>query len=341
MGGGYSGGFGGGGFLNGVIIGSLLGGRRGGGSMPPQGPQQPGGPNQPGNNGSRGMSGCSIALIVAIVLVIVLVVFGGSSCSGSGVEASTVQREALPAGAVQETAYYTDDGGWISSPSTLEAGMRHFYEKTGVQPFLYILPNGATSSTQELSTYAQELYGQLFADEGHFLLVFCDNNAGSYACGYWIGAQVESVLDDEAITILSQYLDRYYYDTSLSEEELFSETYASTADRIMEVTPSPVVPVAVCIAVIVVVGGVIVIVRHRSKAKAEEQRRQQEILSTPLEKFEDGAVEDLAEKYAAQKTSATGGENAPASAPLGTFGDQALDELEKKYANGQQPGKND
>ena len=91
----------------------------------------------------------------------------------------------------------------------------------------------------------------------------------------------------------------------------------------------------------VVVGGVIVIVRHRSKAKAEEQRRQQEILSTPLEKFEDGAVEDLAEKYAAQKTSATGGENAPASAPLETFGDQALDELEKKYANGQQPGKND
>ena len=287
FGGGHPGGYSGGGFLDGVIIGSLLGGRRGypGGGMPPVGgPQQPGGPSDPRNQGNRpqgggsgrGMSAASVLVLVVVVVIVVAVAFGGFACSGSGVEASTVQREALPAGSVQETGYYTDDGGWISSPSTLEAGMRQFFEETGVQPYLYILPNGASSSTQELGQYAQQLYGQLFQDEGHFILVFCDNNAGSYSCGYWIGAQAESVLDSEAITILSQYLDRYYYDTSLSEEELFSETFASTADRIMEVTPSPVVPVAVCIAVIVVVGGVVFVVRYRAKAKAEEQRRQQE-----------------------------------------------------------------
>lgn len=362
--GGYSGGgFGGGGFLNGVILGSLLGGRRGGsgGGMPPLGgPQQPGGPNNPNNRPQNGGSGCGMSVASALVLVVVIVIviavaFGGFSCSSSNVEASTVQREALPAGSVQETGYYTDDGGWISSPSTLEAGMRQFYQETGVQPYLCILPNGATTSTQELSQYAQQLYGQLFQDEGHFLLVFCDNNMGSYACGYWIGAQAESVLDDEAITILSQYLDRYYYDTSLSEEELFSETFASTADRIMEVTPSPVVPVAVCIAVIVVVGGVIVIVRHRTKAKAEEQRRQQEILNTPLETFGDGKIDDLAEKYAAGAAKQQGAQQASASSaaaaqagtpqqaastPATTFGDQALEELEKKYTGGQKPGSN-
>ena len=386
FGGGHPGGYSGGGFLDGVIIGSLLGGRRGGsgGGMPPVGgPQQPGGPSDPRNQGNRpqgggsgrGMSAASVLVLVVVVVIVVAVAFGGFACSGSGVEASTVQREALPAGSVQDTGYYTDDGGWISSPSTLEAGMRQFFEETGVQPYLYILPNGASSSTQELGQYAQQLYGQLFQDEGHFILVFCDNNAGSYSCGYWIGAQAES----EAITILSQYLDRYYYDTSLSEEELFSETFASTADRIMEVTPSPVVPVAVCIAVIVVVGGVVFVVRYRAKAKAEEQRRQQEILNTPLETFGDGAIEDLAEKYAAgaakqpgtpqatapqpgapqgapqasaapqgtiqasaasQNATQTGAPQQSAATAAATFGDQALEELEKKYTGGQKPGSN-
>lgn len=390
FGGGHPGGYSGGGFLDGVIIGSLLGGRRGysGGGMPPVGgPQQPGGPGDPRNQGNRpqggdsgrGVSAASVLVLVVVVVIVVAVAFGGFSCSGSSVEASTVQREALPAGSVQETGYYTDDGGWISSPSTLEAGMRQFFEETGVQPYLYILPNGASSSTQELGQYAQQLYGQLFQDEGHFILVFCDNNAGSYSCGYWIGAQAESVLDSEAITILSQYLDRYYYDTSLSEEELFSETFASTADRIMEVTPSSVVPVAVCIAVIVVVGGVVFVVRYRAKAKAEEQRRQQEILNTPLETFGDGAIEDLAEKYAAgaakqpgtpqatapqpgapqgapqvsaapqgtiqasaasQNATQTGAPQQSAATAAATFGDQALEELEKKYTGGQKPGSN-
>ena len=238
--------------------------------------------------------------------------------------------EALPASAVTETGYYTDEGGWISSPSTLEAGMRHFFEETGVQPYLYILPNGSISSTQQITDMADELYGQLFDDQGHFLFVFCDNNMGQYYYGGHIGAQAESVLDDEALTIFLQYLDRYYYDTSLSEEELFSEAYASTADRIMEVTPSPIVPVAICIAVIVVAICIVAFARHRSKAKAEEQRRQQEILSTPLEKFGDGEVEDLAAKYAAMD--GTEEEDSPVdTADLETFGDQDLKELERKY----------
>ncbi len=287
--------------------------------------------------------GCLVAIVIAIVLVAFLA-FGSGSCSSSDVQKSTVQREALPSSAVTETGYYTDEGGWISSPSTLEAGMRHFFEETGVQPYLYILPNGSISSTQQITDMADELYGQLFDDQGHFLFVFCDNNMGQYYYGGHIGAQAESVLDDEALTIFLQYLDRYYYDTSLSEEELFSEAYASTADRIMEVTPSPVVPVAICIAVIVVAICIVAFVRHRSKAKAEEQRRQQEILSTPLEKFGDGEVEDLAAKYAAMD--GTEEEDSPVgTADLETFGDQDLKDLERKYggkgADGEAPRKQD
>lgn len=333
--GGYSSGYagGGGGFLQGMLLGSLLSGRGrggGGGMTPPPNPQDPQGP-RPSNSGGFN-AGCLIALVLALI-VVAFVALGSGSCSLSDVQASTVQREALPASATIETAYYDDQGGWISSPSKLEAGMRHFYQETGVQPYLVILPNGSVSSTQQITDLADQLYDQLFDDQGHFLFVFCDNNLGQYYYGGHLGAQAESVMDDEALTIFLQYLDRYYYDTSYSEEELFSETYASTADRIMEVTPSPVVPVAICIAVAVVAVCVVLVVRKRAKAKAEEQRRQQEILSTPLEKFEDDEVEDLAKKYAAMSDDGKVVTQTAGELPLDKFSDHELDELERKYRN--------
>lgn len=45
-------------------------------------------------------------------------------------------------------------------------------------------------------------------------------------------------MDDEAITILADYLDQYYY-SDLNDEEFFSTTFAKTAERIMSVTRSP------------------------------------------------------------------------------------------------------
>lgn len=326
----YGGGYHGGGLLEGMILGSLLSERgRSGGSMPSGGgPQRPQGPS---GSGGSSAAGCLIAAVIFVIFLAVLAL-GFGSCSSSSVQASTVERQALPASAVTETAYYDDQAGWISNPSTLEAGMRQFFEETGVQPYLVILPNGSITSTQQITDMADELYGQLFTDQGHFLFLFCDNNQGQYYYAGHIGAQAESVIDEEAQTIFLQYLDRYYYDTSLSEEELFSKTYADTADRIMQVTPSPVIPVAICIAVVVVAICIVAIVRHRSKAKAEEQRRQQEILSTPLEKFEDGEVEDLAAKYAAMDGE---GERSPADeVGLETFGDADLEALERKYAAG-------
>lgn len=265
-------------------------------------------PRDPQRKNSR--SGCgTVAAVVAVIAFVLFAfaLFGGfSSCSPSGVAASTVERQTLPQGSVVETGYYTDeDGGWISSSSTLEQGMRQFYLKTGVQPYLYILPNGRSSSTAELSRLSDELYGQLFQDEAHFLLVFCDNGNGGYNCGYTVGSQAKTIMDAEALDIFADYLDRYYADYSLTEDQLFANTYADTAKRIMSVTPSPVVPVAVCVAVVVVAVVVALVLKRRREAKEREHIRQQEILNTPLEKFGDTEVEELAKKYeqGQQKTS--------------------------------------
>ena len=159
--------------------------------------QYGGGSNSGGNRNGRKNSGCGTALLIVCVVLVLLAVLSavmGAASSGGNIQKSTYQREKLPASAVVETGYYTDEGGWFSNRNELEAGMKSFYRETGVQPYLYLLPNGTTTSVSELTGFAEELYGELFQDEGHFLLVFCDDNNGSYNCGYTVGSQAKTVI---------------------------------------------------------------------------------------------------------------------------------------------------
>lgn len=51
--------------------------------------------------------------------------------------------------------------------------MKHFYDKTGVQPYVYITDtvNGSQyPSSSDLQNYANDLYDELFTDEAHILL---------------------------------------------------------------------------------------------------------------------------------------------------------------------------
>lgn len=266
-----------------------------------------GGTSSYGSSGSsdgspgRRNSGCGTVLATVIVLLVLAWIFtwvmSGSMGGSSSVQKSTYAREKLPSSAVTETGYYTDQDGWFSNRSELEGGMQEFYRLTGVQPYLYLLPNGSVTSTVELTAMAEELYSQLFTDEGHFLLVFCDDDNGSYNCGYTAGTQAKTVMDDEAVAILADYLDRYYHDYSISEEEIFSNTFAQTGERIMTVTKSPLPVIAVSVAVVVVAALVFITLKKRREQREREQKRAEEILRTPLEKFGDQDVEDLAQKY--------------------------------------------
>lgn len=294
--GGSSRGSSGGGFRFPVIINApRYSNSSGGGGVPPS---QNGGAPQ---NSPEGSKGCGFQiLVVAIVIILLLVLIGGmSNCSSdSSVASSTVEREALPASATSETAYYTDeDGDWIHDTNKFESGLKSFYRETGVQPYVYILPNGQTSSTAELTSFAEEKYDELFNDEGHFLLVFCDDNQGSYHCGYVVGSQAKTVMDSEAINVLNDYIDRYYSDLSLSEEDIFSKAFADTGTRIMTVTQSPLIPILICITIIAVVIGVLFIVKIRRDQREREQEHTEQILSTPLEKFGDKKLDDLEKKY--------------------------------------------
>lgn len=298
-------------FMPRVVINNGGGGGRP--SMPPSSPYGSGGPSGSGSGGgsnpnntsgspqgSGSNSGCGVAFIVVAILAIVLllaVAFGAFSCS-SDIPASTEDRQALPAGAVNETNYYTDeDGDWITSPNRFEEGLREFFELTGIQPYVYIFPNDSVSSAAELQSRAEQLYGQLFTDDAHFLMTFCyDSRDDGFYWAYWAGSQTRTVLDDEALEIFESYLKQEWYADN-DENSFFSNAFAQTGERIMSVTLSPVVPVSIAVAVIVVAIVILVVVMRYNQAKKREADRMQQILNTPLEQFGDRDVEERAKKY--------------------------------------------
>ncbi len=340
--GGPSGGFGGGGFGGGPHGGGgPRGGDWGGGPRGGHGPG-PGGPRggwgggfgpvfyagPRSGGGGRGCAGCMtpvFALFMALTLSIALFAiqqgctsyYDTGSYATSAANGSTTVREKLDSADVTKTGWYTDDDGdWIANADKMTSGMKYFFEKTGVQPYVYILKNGTSTSTSELTTKAQELYDQLFSDEGHFLLVFCDDGQGSYNCGYTVGTKAGTVMDSEALDILADELNDAY-NTANSDEEVFSEAFRNTADRIMagaedqeaaderKKKSDTIGAVGLGIVAVAVAGGIVLLARKNRKEKAEAtKKRADEILNTPLEKFSDAAdkasdknVEDLASKY--------------------------------------------
>ena len=270
-----------------------------------------GGPNYSGGS-PRGAPGCGLGCgTIALVVIILAIVFGlvfsfntGSSLSGSGgnneITLSTVEREPLPDGSVTETDYYTDTIGWIGNRSELTSGMKHFYEKTGVQPYLYLTDdiNGSTNpSMEDLESFANEKYDELFADEAHLLLVFFEYQSSMYMDYYVVGTQAATVIDTEAGDVLLDYIDSYYYDDNRTDEEFFSDAFRDSADRIMEVTRSPWIAVLIVFGVIILLALLFFWWRHAKKQRNLEAQQTEDILKTPLDTFGNTEAEELRKKY--------------------------------------------
>lgn len=239
-----------------------------------------------------GRSGCSVvgAVVIIIFLVILfqIVSMVGGFSSGSDVTKSTIAREPLPKGSVVETDYYTDDiGDWISNATKLTAGMKNFYKATGVQPYLYIADNlggNIRPTDADADIWMNKQYDELFQDEAHTLLVFFERN-GQYSMWYLNGKQAKTVMDTEAMDILMDYVELYYY-SDLTEDEMFSKAYDMAAVRIMEVTKDPIPWYAyffILIAVIVIIIILFKFWKAKKTQKNIEDENTRAILETPLE----------------------------------------------------------
>lgn len=252
-----------------------------------------------------GGCGCSSLFTGIILLMIIFTIVSsigifdfGPSGSGS-VPPSTIEREPLPAGSVNETDYYDYDADWYITESTLIRGMKHFYKKTGVQPYVYITDHidGLTDPTDdEIVAFANELYDELFTDEAHALLLFFEPDSYNYTTYLVTGVQAKQVIDQEASEILLDYVDRNYH-SNMNDDEFLSKAFRDAADRIMEVTKSPWITVWIVIAVVVLIFILFSWWKGKQAQKNLEAEQTKDILSQPIQKFGASPEEELTKKY--------------------------------------------
>lgn len=246
-----------------------------------------------------GRTGWIILTVLAIILMAFLCVH--MAMHSSSVTRSTVDRTPLPKQYVTDTGdWIYDDMGWIRSEATVKKGLRYFYDKTGVMPYLVVVEkvDGTVyPSGQQVWDYGNEVYDNKFTDEGHLVFVLqCEDGGVDYTMAGVTGTMAKTVIDEEALEILYDYMD-YNFNTDKSEDDMFADTFKSAADRIMVKTPNYMPFYIYCICGVIssfILYAVVLKVIQRKREEAAETER---ILNTPVEKIADQELEDLADKY--------------------------------------------
>ena len=248
-----------------------------------------------GSHRSGGGCGSVFGSFIAIIIIISFIGLFIAALEGSAngniplfIERSTVNREPLPDSKCTpcEEWYQDDWGDWIDDygeEDSLIHGLRYFYEKTGVQPYLWIMGEEGKDfkyeeSLEELSDIKyKELFGD---DEGHLIVIFREypNASSNYICTATPGYDAEvQVMDEQAREILLDYIDYYYTDSNLTEGQFFDQAFRQAANRMMKKQLSwKQIGVIVAVAIILVIGIIITakIVKSRKVAVAKQKAAQ-------------------------------------------------------------------
>lgn len=240
--------------------------------------------------------------MTVIMCIFFFVVIGGlvmQSCSVNSDVRSTRNREKLEASAPFQNDCVVDEIGYVENVSKLSSGLQDFYDTTGVQPYIVLKAyDSSLTSDAAKEQYAQRWYEDHIDNETTFLYMYfaeASEDVVGYMC-YVNGTAVTSVMDEEAVSIFWNYLDRNWVNPNLTMTDVFLHTFDQTAKTIMDksATVEDLVRVVLLIVLaVVILLGVVILLRmkfKRDKEKAEETER---ILKTPLS----GTSDDLKDKY--------------------------------------------
>ena len=157
--------------------------------------------------------------------------------SGRGITKSTVERTPIHTEHGEETDFYTDSTGSVESVEVLDYGMKDFFAKTGVKPYLYVVDSideleSIVGISYDDESFMGALYGSLFNDNGHFLVLYNIKNA---QWNYYSGTDAALIMDDEAVKIFGDYITKQKDTTDIFSEYL-SDVFMNTSKRIMKKT---------------------------------------------------------------------------------------------------------
>lgn len=244
-------------------------------------------------------SSSGLGTLIACLIVFAVVIFSFFMIASDDSDVtSTINREKIENPIPYDNNCIKDELGYVENTSKLSKNLKNFYNKTGIQPYIYLKSYDETlTSDSQKDNYAQNWYEQNIDNEDTFLFVYYEdqdpNEIGYMA--YVNGKQVTSVMDSEAVNIFWNYIDRYWTDDSLSTVEVFTKTFNSTANTIMEksTTSNDIIKIiCIIVGIIIVIGGIIYILRMKFKRDKEKAKETVEILKTPLDESD-----ELRDKY--------------------------------------------
>lgn len=232
---------------------------------------------------------------LGIVLAIIVIV-AGLIAARPNIQQSTIERSKLDSSlCTRVDTWYQDDINWIHDEKTLLKGLKTFYDKTGVQPYLWITDNingKAKPNTSDFETALKSKYSELFKDEGHVIVCFMESSPSVYVTYYWAGSAAKRVIDDEAGEILLDVIDSKYT-SDLSDEEMFSKSFSDAATRMMKVGRTTKQYIILAVAVVAGLGiivGFIFLLKAKRKSGAEEAEERERILNTDIDEMSDSVL---------------------------------------------------
>lgn len=231
----------------------------------------------------------SIGSILTAIFFLFVFLFVFVSSFSNGKQVSTRNRERIENPVAYTNDCVKDEIGYVEDTSALSRNLQNFYNKTGIQPYIYLKAYDASLSTDaEKEEYARDWYDKNIDNEDTFLYVYFED-ADPDEVGYMAyvnGKEVTSVMDAEAVSIFWNYIDRYWTDGSLTMVQVFTKTFDSTAKTIMtkSTTGKDLAKKGILFGTVLVgVVAVIVILRMHYKRQKEKAQETIDILNTPLD----------------------------------------------------------
>lgn len=161
---------------------------------------------------------------------------GGGGATGDRNAAQPKEKLSEDA-CVRSDQVLKDEVNWLSDVDAVKKEMDYFYRKTGVQPYLLICDRldgkGGEITDEEAETYLKGMYETLYDDEGHLIFVFLEYAESEYVTFLYTGEKADRVIDADAREIFLDNADRFYTDSSLSDDDYFAKIFHDSADQIM------------------------------------------------------------------------------------------------------------
>ena len=252
------------------------------------------------DSGGSGSSTFSKVFVIAFVIIWCLIFFAPMFSSMSSVS-SSYAREKLNLGYTYDYDCVEDNAYWLDSPTHLATSLKHFYDKTGVQPYILIEKYKPELTTDDAKlAYAEEFYEDNFPNENVFLYVYFEDSYDTgegYQC-YVNGLKIDSMMDSEAVDIFWNYIDSYWY-SDMSSDDLFEKAFNKTADKITTKSKTPLDilwVLGIIVVCIIIPLAIIMVIRSKRKAEAEKAAETERILSAPLGGIQ-SISSDLVDKY--------------------------------------------